>query len=230
MSSHPNPGNRADAILKEAADLRVSNRVTDTRAFRDVKSYLTSLPRAPTTEEAVKARAGGTSSPRTTGARRARVEAPSGRFTEYNEGDLFSVSVPSNWTEQASSSVVTFAPDGAFDGQGSFSHGVQIGVGRNETHDLRTASEELVASLSEANPGLGRPASFRNKTVAGRRGLQTSVVNDLGGPGQREVIRIVTTQLPDGNLLYVIAVAPEEQARDYQPVFQRVIDSIRLQE
>ncbi len=234
MSSHPNPGNRADYILKEAADLRISNRVNDTGAFKSVKSHLNSLPRAPTTEQATKNPAQRPTSARTTETRNgARVETPSGRYTEYNEGDVFSVSVPSNWNEQPSSTSVTFAPDGAYaggDGQGSFSHGVEIGIGRNETHNLRAASEELMESLAQGNPGLGTPTSFRNTSVAGRRGLTTTVVNVLEGTGQREVIQIVTTQLPDGNLLYVIAVCPEGLARDYQPVFQKVVESIRLHE
>jgi beta-barrel assembly-enhancing protease len=232
MSSHPNPGNRADAILKEAAALRTTNRVSDSRAFTQVKSYLGGLPRAPTTEQVMKNTAPA-SSPRTTGTRRsADVEAPSTRYTEYNEGDVFSIAVPSNWIERTSSGTVTFAPAGGYDednGPGAFSHGVQIGIGRNETHDLRTASEELLEALTRENAGLGRPATFRNTSIDGRRALRTTAVNVVEGTGQREVLQVVTTQLPDGSLLYVIAVSPEDEVRAYQPVFQRVIDSIRVQ-
>jgi Zn-dependent protease with chaperone function len=232
MSSHPNPGNRADAILREAASLEVSNPVTGTAAFGRLKSHLASLPRAPTTEEAMKNPQQRTSSPRTTGARTAaRVEAPSTRYTEYNEGDIFTVRVPSNWREIASATLVTFAPEDAYDesgGQTAFSHGVQFGVGRNETHNLRTATEELIASVAQGNPGLGRPSSFRNVTVDGRRGLQTTAVNVLEQTGERETIRFVTTQLPDGSLFFMIAVAPEGEIRVYQPVFDRVVQSIRL--
>jgi Zn-dependent protease with chaperone function len=229
MSSHPNPGNRADAIVAEAANLRISNRVNESNAFRAVKSHLNSLPRAPTTEEVIKKQTQGTSSPRTAGTRGgARVEAPSGRYTEYNEGDVFTVSVPSNWTELPSGNSVTFAPEGAYDREGSFSHGIQIGIGRSGTRNVRDATEELVASLAQGNPGLGKPSSFRNTSLAGRRGLTTTVVNVLDGTGQREVLQIVTSQLPDGNLMYVIAVSPEGQVQDYRSVFQKVVDSIKL--
>ena len=36
-----------------------------------------------------------------------------GRYTTYSEGNLFKVSVPSNWQELASENSVTFAPEGA---------------------------------------------------------------------------------------------------------------------
>jgi Zn-dependent protease with chaperone function len=234
MSSHPNPGNRAGYILQEAVDLEIADRASDTGKFRQVKAHLNSLPRAPTTEEATKHAASGASPSRTTARQTGtRVEAPSSSHTQYDEGDVFSVTVPSNWNEHASAGSVIFAPDGAYGGghdRGAFSHGVEIGIGRNETHNLRTATEELMASLARGNPGLGRASSFRTVSVAGRRGLTTVVVNALDGSGQREVIQIVTTQLPDGNLLYVIAVSPEASARDYQPVFNQVVASIRLRD
>lgn len=232
MSSHPNPGNRAEAILKEAEDLTVSDPVTQTAAFTRLKSHLGRLPRAPTTAEAIKNPPQRTSSPATTGVRRvARVEAPSSRYAEYSEGDIFTVSVPSNWREMASATSVTFAPEGAYDdagGQGSFSHGVQFAVVRHASRNLRTATEALIESIGQGNPGLGRPTSWRNVTIDGRRGLQAMVVNSPDGATQRESLRIVTVPLPDGTVLSMIAVAPEGEARSYQPVFDRVVQSIAL--
>ena len=42
---------------------------------------------------------------------------------------------------------MTFAPDGAYgaiNGQSVFTHGIEVGVSRNETHDLQTATDELI--------------------------------------------------------------------------------------
>jgi hypothetical protein len=232
MSSHPNPGNRAEAILQEAERLTVSDPVTRTAAFDRLRSPLGELPRAPTTAEAIKNPPQRTSSPRTTGVRSvARVEAPSARYTEYSEGDIFSVSVPSNWREMASATSVTFAPEGASDdasGQGSFTHGVQFGVVRNGARNLRTATEELIEAIGQNNPGLGRASSWRNVTIDGRRGLQTVVVNSIDGTNQRETLRVVTAPLPDGTMLYMIAVAPEAEGRSYQAAFDRIVQSIEL--
>jgi peptidase M48-like protein len=231
LSDHPNPGNRFEYITREAATLRVENQVRDARGFEQVQAHLRGLPRAPTTEEATK-----------TGPRRAgnggenrppsgRVDAPSSRFTAYTEGNLFRVSVPTNWRERQSTSSVTFAPDGAYgqvNGHNVFTHGVEIGVARNETHDLDTATSELIDSLAQANPQLVRLAGSRRVSIESRPGLRTALSNLSEATGRPEQIEVVTTLMRDGNLLYAIAVAPREDYRDYENAFERVVGSIQL--
>src|SRR5688500_2765294 len=51
LSSHPNPGNRFDAINREAATLRVTNPVRDTGEFQSVKARLNGMSPAPTAEQ-----------------------------------------------------------------------------------------------------------------------------------------------------------------------------------
>jgi beta-barrel assembly-enhancing protease len=233
LSDHPNPGNRSDYIVKEAEMLRVNNPIREVRAFDDVRAHLRTLPRAPTTEEATRSasrsRGGRTGEPDVvpTG----RVEPPSGRYTEYVEGDFFRVSIPSNWRELQESTAVTFAPAsavGRYRGQSVFTHGVEIGLLRNETHDLRTATDELIDSLGRGNPNLSRPSGYRDATVGGRSGLQTTLNNVSEATGRREIIQIASTLMRNGNVLYVIAVAPENEFGDYLSVFQRIVASIRL--
>jgi hypothetical protein len=231
LSDHPNPGNRQAAITKEAQALRVSNPVRDTAAFERVKSRLRGMPRAPTTEEATRQGRRTSTSRGEGGVPSGRVAAPSTRYTEYDEGDLFRVSVPSNWRELPGNTAVTFAPDGAygsFNGQGVFTHGVEIGIGRNETHDLETATDELIDSLADANPSLDRRSNYRRRSVAGREGLQTTLTNVSEATRQSETIQLVTTQLRDGSLMYIVAVAPDREYSTYQPHFQRIVQSIRL--
>ena len=126
---------------------------------------------------------------------------------------------------------MTFAPEGAYGQTGGanvFTHGVELGVARNETHDLQTATGELVQSLAQGNPRMGRPAGYRRATVANRRGLTTTMANVSEATGRPETIQIFSTLMPDGNLLYVIAVAPSDQFGSYQDVFQRVAESIQI--
>jgi predicted Zn-dependent protease len=52
LSSHPNPGNRYEAITRESASLRVNRSEIDASRFESVQSRLRSLPRAPTTAQA----------------------------------------------------------------------------------------------------------------------------------------------------------------------------------
>ena len=81
-------------------------------------------------------------------------------YRTYTEGDMFQVSVPSNWREIQRQNAVTFAPDGAYgqaNGQSVFTHGVELGAARNETHDLQDATERADRVARPVQP---RPASL----------------------------------------------------------------------
>ena len=232
LSDHPNPGNRYDYINKEASSLRIANVNRDNEAFNRVRAHLRTLPRAPTTEEATKAaKRGGGSRTANRPPPSGRVEPPSSRYQNYNEGNVFDISVPSNWRELTDSNAVTFAPEGAYgdyNGSSVFTHGVQIGLERNEAHDLRTATDELVDSLARGNPRLRQDSGYFNTTIDGRRGLHTTLSNVSEATGRDEIIQLVTTQTRDGSLFYAVAVAPREDADRYDSTFSRIINSIRL--
>ena len=197
-----------------------------------MQAHLKRLPPAPTTEEATRAGAGRTSRGNGTGQPpTGRVEPPSLRTTQYTEGDLFRVSVPSNWRELPGSSAVTFAPPGAFgtlNGQGVFTHGVEIGSSRHETHDLQTSTDELINSLAGGNPGLRRAAGYERIAFAGRNALRTALSNRSEATGRPETIELYTARLRDGSLFYVLGVAPTDEFRDYTGVFDRVVRSLKI--
>ena len=233
LSSHPNPSNRYQAINQEAAKLQVSpNPIRNSTAFTQAKARLQRMAPAPTTEQV--ARGGSRRQTRGGSApvgRIGRVEPPSTRYQTYEEGNLFRVSVPSNWQELPSNTSVTFAPDGGYGeyrGQNVFTHGLQLGVEHNESHDLRQATDELLQGLSQSNPRLRQNGRFSSVTFAGRRGLATVLSNVSDATGQEEQLALYTTQLNDGSLFYVIGVAPTSEFSDYQAVFNRSVRSIQL--
>ena len=232
LSSHPDPGNRAAAITKEAAMLQVRNPVRDTSAFTRARGRLQQMPAAPTTEQATRTGAGRTTAPSVGGTLDPhRVAPPSSTYTTYTEGELFRISVPSNWREMPANDSVTFAPDGAFgdaEGQGVVTHGMVIGVARAAARDLRTASEEFVASLSQGNPNMSRPTALQRANTAGRQWLRTTATNRSPGTSENERLAVYTTQLDDGNLLYAIGVAPSSEFADYDVTFRRVIGTIQF--
>ncbi len=231
LSDHPNPGNRYQYINEEAQHLHVTSPVRDTRAFDDVQAHLKQLPPAPTTEEASKAASRGGSGRSEGPPPSGRAEAPSSRYATYNVGNVFRVSVPSNWQQTQSTSAVTFAPNGAtgsVNGQHVFTHGVEIGIARNQTRDLQAATDDLLQSLAANNPQFGRPGPYRDTSIGNRQGLETTVSNVDEATRREETIDVFTTQMHDGNLLYVLGVAPREEFSEYGPVFQRIVQSIRL--
>ena len=232
MSDHPNPSNRYQYINQEAAMLKVVNPVRDTRAFMDIQNRLRRMPPAPTTEQATKQGNRRTSQGRYPGGGEiGRVDPPSAQFRTYEEGNLFRISVPANWQELPSNTTVTFAPQGGYgdyQGQSVFTHGMEVGTSRNESHDLRTATDELVSALSQSNPQLRGRSGYSSISFAGRRGLHTVLNNVSDVTRQPEQIELFTTQLSDGTLFYVIGVAPANEFSAYQRVFAQVVRSIQL--
>ena len=235
LSSHPDPGNRAAAINKEAALLNVRNPIRDNSAFNQTKARLGQMPAAPTTEQATRTGAGRTNPPAGSSSGGVidsrRVPTPSSTYTTYTEGDLFRVSVPSNWRELPSNDTVTFAPDGGYgdaEGQNIITHGIMFGAIPNESHDLQTASNELLQSLAQGNPNMSRPSGYQRANMAGRQWLRTLVSNRSPGTNEDERLAVYTTLLNDGNLFYAVGVAPVSVFTQYETVFRRVLGTIQF--
>jgi hypothetical protein len=237
MSDHPNPGNRVDYINKEAQALRVpANPLRNTPGFQSAQTYLRSLPPAPSSEEVARNRnagrtTGGGGTPAGTPPRTGNIPRPDSRMTTYNEGNLFRVNVPANWQELASNNNVTFAPEGAYgtvNGSSVFTHGVEIGVSRNEGHDLQTATNELLQGLRQGNPRLSNPGNYERGSIGGRQAIHTVLSNISDATGGQEVIDLYTALLSDGSLFYVIGVSPRDEFNAYSPVFRNVVRSIQL--
>jgi predicted Zn-dependent protease len=230
MSDHPNPGNRYEYITREAQALRVSNARRDSQQFQNIQAHLRGLSPALSSEEVARRNAGGrTNAPDSRPT--ANVARPSSSYTQYNEGNLFRIKVPSNWRELGDNNHVTFAPEGAYgsiNGNSVFTHGIEVGIARNETHDLRTATDELLQQLQQGNPRLSRPQNYERGSIGGREGLRTVLSNVSEATGGQEVVDVYTTQLPDGTLFYAIGVAPREEYNAYGNVFRNVVRSIQF--
>src|SRR5262249_40608158 len=157
-----NPGNRSEYITKEAERLAVNNPQYDPRDFDSTKARLKSMSPAPRTGDKKAYRQSSAGAPEDRPVP-APVQPPASQYTTWTEGDIFKVSVPSNWREVPGKTSVTFAPDGAVDtvqGEQAFTHGVEIGVTPKGARDLETATDELLQSLRRSNPRLGRPGGY----------------------------------------------------------------------
>lgn len=232
LSSHPDPGNRYEAITREAELLEVRNPVRDARVFTTAQTRLSQMAPAPTTKDATRASAGNVPVPAREGTLDpGRVAAPSSSYKTYTEGDLFRVSVPSNWRELPGNDSVTFAPEGAHgnaDGQGVLTHGMVIGVSRNAVRDLRGATEEFAASLAFDNPNLGKASAYSQVKLSGRQWLRTTLSNRSPGTNQDERLAVFTMLLDDGTLFYALGVAPRDRFSSYEGTFRKIVGSITL--
>ena len=126
---------------------------------------------------------------------------------------------------------MTFAPEGAYGdyrGQSVFTHGLQIGVDRSNSRNLRTATGELIKGLGQSNPRLRQTGPYSNVNVAGRRGLTTVLSNVSDVTGEQERIALYTALLNDGRLFYVVGVAPTADFSTYQSIFTRSVRSLQI--
>jgi len=252
LSSHPNPGNREQRIMQEAAMLRVNSEAArqDSAEFRNVQARLRGYPRARTMEEIARS---GQRNPNQGGqypdqrypddrypddrypnqggyggnARGERVAYPSTRY-QTQRNNLFSVAVPSNWRQLGGDQgSVSYAPEGAYGSQG-ITHGVMFSVAQSNYSDLQRASQEVLQGLMQANNYLRQTGGWQRTTVDGRAALATSLIGRSPITGQNERVTIVTTTLGNGQVFYMAAVSPQNEYGTYQRTFNDILRSLQL--
>ena len=231
LSSHPNPGNRYNAINREAQSLRVEGN-GNTGQFASIRQRLGGMPAAYTAEQIAKGQAQSrTSTAGSAGRATVNVEPPSAAYRTYQPGEFLSVSVPSNWQQFGAQGGVTYAPTGGFfqdNGATAFTHGVQIGTVGSGSGNLQRDTDQLLQNFAKSNPNLRRETKYQRDTMGGRQALTTRLTNVSEVTGKNESITLSTTRLRDNSLLFVIGVAPQDEAARYQESFRRIRQSMRL--
>jgi beta-barrel assembly-enhancing protease len=235
FSSHPSPSDRYARINREAQMLRVNQSYADNRDFARIRERLRGYPAAPTMAEIARSGqrypTGQTTGNYPTNAPQGRVEYPSTRYQNYQLfGGGVQVSVPNNWRQVSEGNSVWFAPDGGYgqiNGQAVFTHGVNVGVSQTNSRNLQQATQEFINSLAQGNQNLRMSGGYQRTSLSGRTALLTTLGNVNEATGRPETIRLVTTQLRNGELFYMIAVAPQGE-RNFENAFQNIFSSLRI--
>jgi len=235
LSDHPSPADRYARINQEAQYLRVANPIRDTRDFDRIQARLRSMGRAPSMAEIARSGqrypSGEPTGNYPNNPPRGRVEYPSTRYQSYSVvGGLVRVGVPSNWRELGDNNSVWFAPEGAYgqyQNQVIYTHGVNFGIAQTQNRNLQQATQEFLNSLAQGG-NLRQRSGLQRTTVAGRTGLTTTLTNTNEATGQAEIVTAVSTQLRNGGLLYMIAVAPENESTSYQTAFRNILRSMQI--
>jgi Zn-dependent protease with chaperone function len=236
LSSHPSPANRYARIQQEARYLRVENPVRDTREFSQVQARLRGMGTAPTMAEIARSGqrypTGETTGNYPTNVPRGSVSYPSSRYRSYSElGGILRVSVSDNWRELGNNNSVWFSPEGAYgqaQGQTVFTHGVNFGVAQTQSGNLQQATDEFLRSLGAGNGNLRQRTGYQRTTLSGRTALTTSFSNVNEATGQAEIVTVITTQLRNGQLFYMIAVTPQNESGNYQTAFRNIVRTVQL--
>ena len=215
FSSHPNPDNRAKRVSEEIARLGGAGATfaSDSPEFSEIKRYVRSLP-APAPGQAT-----------------AALPPPSDQLQTF-ANDRLEIQHPKNWSVYARGNAVTFAPEGGLqpDKQGNTQLGYGLMINEFGTSDtggknlLKDATRRLIEDLRRSNPGLTLTEQ-ESRRLDGNRAISSQLAGNT--PTGHERVWVVTVWTQDG-LLYFACVAPEKEFAAYEPVFARMIDSVRF--
>jgi Zn-dependent protease with chaperone function len=238
LSSHPNPGNRYQAINKEADALKIARSAAPAGGIQAVHARLSRLGPAMTGEQVAREahqrqrRNGGGQGGQMGEGRIGNPDPPSAQWRTYQPGDFMRISVPGNWQQIGSGNTVTYAPEGGYvqtrDGHSAFTHGIEIGVTEGNGRNLQQSTDQLLQSFARTNPDLRRQGGYQRTNMGGRQGLTTLLSNVSEVTGETEAVNLSTVPLQDGSILFMIGVAPEQDAREYMNIFNRVRQTMQL--
>jgi predicted Zn-dependent protease len=239
LSDHPSPSDRYARINQEAQYLRVNGGMRDSREFAQVQQRLRGYGSAPTMAEIQRSgqrypvgeQTGNNPANYPNNAPSGRVAYPSSRFQTYNifNGGV-QVSVPNNWREVNDNNSVWFVPEGAYgqyNGQAVYTHGASFGVAQTNSRDLQRGTQELINNLAQGNNNLRTTGGYQRTTMSGRNALFTTLSNTNEATGRPETVRVITTQLRNGQLFYMVAVAPQNE-RGFDSAFEQILRSLRI--
>ena len=231
LSSHPNPGNRTQYINTEANLLTIAS-AADASEFQPIKTAFAALPPAKSMSDVARGKGNSGGQPaQSVGTPGQPVPRPSTQYRNLN-GGVFQAAVPTEWTDVSSRSTIKVVPQngyGQLNGQPVFSHGVEFGIARAGSRDLKEATNAWLKAVAQSNPELRLSGTQQAIRISQRAALATPLVNPspLGG---REQVVVYTTLLADGNLFYYLTVVPENDAQAFHETFRRVGESIKLTE
>ena len=235
LSSHPSAKDRYARINREAQMLRINQGTRDTREFAQIQQRLRGYGPAPTMAEIQQSGqrypVGENTGNVPNNPPRGRVEYPSSRYQNvsvFNGG--VQVSVPSNWRQVGDGNSIWFVPEGGYgsvNGQPVFTHGASLGVAQTSNRNLDRATQELINNLAQGNSNLRTSSGFQRTTLSGRNALFVNLSNINEATGQREIVRLISTQLRNGQLFYMIAVAPQNE-RNFETAFYTIMRSLRI--
>ena len=236
LSDHPSASDRYARINREAQSLRVNPSANrDSREFARVQERLRGSGSAPTMAEIQRSgqrypqgeQTGNYPNNAPTG----RVSYPSNRYQSvsiFNGG--VNVSVPSNWRQVNEGNSVWFVPEGAYgqyNGQAVYTHGASFGIAQTNSRNLQSGTQELINSFAQGNNNLRTSGGYSRASLSGRNALITTLTNVNEATGRPEIIRLITTQLRNGQLFYMVAVAPQNE-RGFENAFNQILRSVRI--
>ena len=256
LSDHPNPGNRVEAVDKEISHWPAKQFVALDPGFQQVKQRAKGIKAYNAEQIAsgaksglwaqqnrqsgaiprdIQAAGGPASDAASDSATLSNVSyqqvAPSGEFKSF-QGNDFSLSYPANWEAGAGQNSATIAPAAGV-GQNAIAYGVIVASAQNvNASSINDATNGLIQSLQQTNPGLKVYESPRKIQVAGTEGLSTMLSGSSpirqGDQPVPERDWLITLPRPEGGMMHLVFIAPENQFGQLQPTYQKMLESLQV--
>src|SRR5262249_1306333 len=111
----------------------------------------------------------------------------------------------------------------------NLTYGMTIGTfnPQNRGTTLANATDQLIEYLRLSNANIRMVRTVGRIQVDGAEALVVDFTND-SPVAANQPHSVVTVLSPDGLLRYFLGVAPELEFRNYRPVFDRIVASVRL--
>ena len=256
LSHHPAPPDRIARIEKERQLLREPATPTqNTTQLAAIQRDLRGLGGAPTMAQIAR---GAQPNPSTGSGSRTRsassansvgrVAAPSTSLRKYsNRAGAYQIAYPSNWRVYESGGFgVTIAPEGGVGtvgGRTEVVYGLIVnhyepGAGpgssmrrgqRNIT--LEGAANDLIGQIRQASPHLQViRGSGQQIRVDGKSAIAATLRGRNPNTRLEERVTLVTRGLPDGHLIYMLFVTPEQDASRYSNLVNAIVQSVNVTE
>jgi Zn-dependent protease with chaperone function len=254
LASHPAPPDRIARIRKESGMLRVADSPTkNTQELASIQSRMSRFGNAPTMADISRGTSTGTASngPMTSSSTVGQVEAPSRTMRTFNDrSGVYTIAYPSNWRAYENGSFgVTLAPEGGVGNVGGKTevvYGAMVahyepsanamrnslrGTSTSASATLNAATNDLLTQIQQGSPHLrvlrGSEQSF---TIDGGRAVAASLRGVNPNTRIDERVTVVSRQLGDGHLMYILFVTPERDASAYSGVLQSMVRSVQVEE
>jgi hypothetical protein len=229
---HPTPGNRQKEIEAAIQTLPARNYNATTGEFTRAKQQVASLPPP---RQAKKLHESRNSFAPTPVVVPNRPRDPSGEFKPLR-ARIYSLSYPADWQAygDTDSAMATMAPpDGLIK---TATGGVTVGYGAMISYyfpgggrgpvNLKTGTMELLTRLGLANRGLKVAANSKKIRVDGQPAMVTYLTGASPYGGQETNV-LLTVERPEG-VFYLVFVAPMQDYRAVQPLFEKMLNSIQF--
>ena len=103
-----------------------------------------------------------------------------------------------------------------------------VGIYQARGGSFDQATQDYVNGIVQANPYLRQQSGFSRTNVAGRQAYVTTLIGRSPVTNRNESVAVYTLPMRSGDLLYIAAVAPTDDAYRYNSAFRTMVNSVRL--